>query len=37
MAQPPPKPGSLLRTVLIGALIITVLALLIGTLSVLFP
>lgn len=35
--QSPKKPGSLLKTVLIGLLIIFTLALLVGTLSVLFP
>ena len=33
----PQKPGSLLRTILIGLLIIFGLALLVGTLSTLFP
>lgn len=37
MNPPPRKPGSLLRTVLIGLLIIFGLALLVGTAAVLFP
>ena len=35
--QVPQKPGSLLKTVLIGLLIIFGIALLVGTISVLFP
>jgi len=37
MAQTPHKPGSLLKTVLVGLLILFGLALILGTLSVLFP
>ena len=37
MAQTPRKPGSLLKTVLIGLLILFGIALLVGTASVLFP
>ena len=37
MPTPPKKPGSLLKTVLIGLLIIFGIALLVGTMSVLFP
>lgn len=37
MAQTPQKPGSLLKTVLVGLLILFGLALILGTLSVLFP
>lgn len=37
MAYTPKKPGSLLKTVLVGLLILFGLALVVGTLTVLFP